>query len=210
MEQAEKSHKNTARNPIIWVSIIIIGLIFYIFSSSDRGFKQSQSKTNATKVEIELNRNQQTVDQKAEVSQTTTGTIERDVDMSPGARARELISQARTKGRPYDFKGLMAQADSLMNEGQIADSHLITFFAAREGYVNAMMQMAKMSDPASFQTGQSLFNQAKVVQAYKWYKKAHDAGYEAADAHLKRLRAWAEKEAAKGNKTARLLLLNFN
>jgi TPR repeat protein len=83
------------------------------------------------------------------------------------------------------------------------------FFAARKGYLPAMMKMGQMSDPTLFRAEDSLLDDADVIQAYKWYRQAAEMGHQPATDRVASLRQWAQDEAEEGNSHARQLLLNF-
>lgn len=196
MAQAEKEHNSTKINPLIWVSIVVIGLILYLFLGTDRSTIQSEKLK---------------LDEPARVQTTEAeGQINRELLVPPGLRAREYIRQVRAQGKPYPFDQLMARASAYANEGSLADAHLVFFFAAREGHVEAMMMMAEMSDPTLFQAENNLLDRANAIQAYKWYRLALDKGFEPARPRLENLAQWARAEAAYGNAEASQLLLNFN
>jgi len=196
MAQAERDKPQTARNPLIYVSLIVIGLIVFIFVASDRGGVDSE------KIELEPR-------QPEPSSQQAEGQISRETLAPPGMRAREQIKQIRELGKPYPFDQLMAKASAFASEGSLADAHLMFFFAAREGHIEAMMMMAEMSDPTLFRAENNLLDKANAVQAYKWYNQALDSGFEPARSRLENLRSWAEAEAGYGNSEAQQLLLNF-
>ena len=199
MVQAEKEQTTTKKNPLIWLSIVVLGVIVFIFAGSDRGGLKKQS-----------------LDSSAQQSESSTadsvieGQIKRENLKPPGVSARDYIGTVRQQGKPYPFDRLMAQASTYLNEGSLADAHLAFFFAAKEGHVEAMMMMAEMSDPTLFQSENNLLDQADAIQAYKWYRLALDSGFEPAKSRLDNLYQWAQAEARYGNADARQLLLNFN
>jgi TPR repeat protein len=86
---------------------------------------------------------------------------------------------------------------------------ILYFFAARKGYLPAMMKMGQMSDPTLFRAEDSLLDDADVIQAYKWYRQAAEMGHQPATDRVASLRQWAQDEAEEGNSHARQLLLNF-
>ena len=200
MAQAEKKQNQSKTNPLIWVSIAVLGLIAFIFLGSDRGAIKSGS-IESSEVRPAVSSEQQN---------SREGEIQREVSVPPGVQARELIGNIHEKGKPYPLEELMAQAASFVSEGNLADAHLAFFFAAREGNVKAMMTLAEMSDPTLFQSENNLLDKADALQAYKWYKRAINSGFEPARARLDNLYRWAEAEARFGNTEASQLLLNFN
>jgi len=197
MAQAEKEELQPRKNPLIWVSILVIGLIIFIFVVSDRGGVSHEPLPI----------------QQAPVAETPTDdedSINRESLVPPGLRARDKIQQFRNQGPPYEFDKIMALASAYASEGSLADAHLMFFFAAREGHVEAMMMMAEMSDPTLFRAENNLLDRANAIQAYKWYNHALEKGYEPAANRLENLKSWAEAEAGYGNTDAQQLLLNFN
>ncbi|MCP4075180.1 MAG: hypothetical protein GY744_03220 [Gammaproteobacteria bacterium] len=200
MVQADLEQVKKGINPLIWVSIIVIGLILFIFLGSDRG----SVKTETLQLE------DQHAQIESQVVETAEGLINRDALVPPGLRARKFIGQVRQNGRPYPLEELMAKASIYVNEGSLADAHLTFFFVAREGHVEAMMMMAEMSDPTLFQSENNLLDKADPVQAYKWYQLALSSGFEPAQSRLDNLYQWAVAEAKFGNVEAEQLLLNFN
>lgn len=196
MAQAEKENNKSSKNPLLWISFIVIGLIIYIFLGSGR------SNIAPQKVSIEA--------PESNVVELEEGQINREVQLPAGLRAREFISQLRKQGKPYPLDEVMAKAAMFTSEGNLADAHLMYFFAAKEGGVDAMMVMAEMSDPTMFRAEDNLLDQADAVQAYKWYSQSLEKGFEPARARLENLSQWAKAEAQNGNTSAQQLLLNFN
>jgi hypothetical protein len=196
MAQAEKDNNKSSKNPLLWVSLIVIGLIIYIFLGSGRGNIAPQ---NASIEAPESN-----------IVELEAGQINREAQLPAGQRAREFIRQLRNKGKPYPLDEAMAKAAMFTAEGNLADAHLMYFFAAKEGDVDAMMVMAEMSDPTMFRAEDNLLDQADAVQAYKWYSQCLENGFEPARARLENLSQWAKAEAQYGNTAAQQLLLNFN
>lgn len=167
----------------------VAAMIVYVLVSGDRGV----SKTRVATVQEPV----------------VSGEIERSVLVPPGMRAREYISKLRSAGKPYPLAEAFDKAGDYLQEGSLADAHLLYFFAAREDYLPAIMAMGEMSDPTRFQAADSLLDHADVIQAYKWYSKAASLGEQAAAERLQGLQQWAATEAEAGNPHARQLLLNF-
>lgn len=225
MAQAEKAQNKPRNNPIIWVSIIVIGLIVFIFAGSDRGTVKSKKivlepepqlelvtqpePELITRLEIKIEPEPVSVQEPISMQELVQGQINRPSPPSPGLQARQFIGQIRQQGKPFPFDQLMAQASAFANEGSLADAHLTFFFAAREGHIEAMMMMAEMSDPTLFRPENNLLDKADAVQAYKWYTLAVDDGFEPAESRLENLHRWARAEAKFGDASARQLLLNF-
>jgi len=176
-------------NPLIWISLIVFGLIMYIFLSADR----SGSKKPAGEV--------------AEVG--ISEEIERSLLIPPGMRARQYIAKIREGNQPYPLASVFEKGSGFQIEGSLADAHLLYFFSAKEGYLPAMMKMGELADPELFRAEDSLLDDADVIQAYKWYQKAAALGHQPAVDRVRNLRRWATAESRVGNADARQLLLNF-
>ena len=101
------------------------------------------------------------------------------------------------------------RADQFLQSGNLADAHLLYFFAAREGHLQAMMKLGELADPTLFRAEDSLLDQADAIQAYKWYQKAAQLGYQPAADRVTNLHHWALAESRFGNAEAKQLLLNF-
>lgn len=177
-------------NPLIWISLIVVGVILYIIMSADRG------EQVATVTEV--------------VREDSRVEIDRSLLIPPGMRAREYIAEIRAAGEPYPLTGIYDKASSFQEEGNLADAHLLFFFSARESYIPSIMKMAEMSDPTIFRAENSLLDQADAIQAYKWYQKAVALGHDPATAGVSNLMQWAASETELGNPAARQLLLNFD
>ena len=167
----------------------MVGLILFVFFGGERGQSMISRNTDS--------------------SEDTAGTIERNLLVPPGLRAREYIEQLRDNGKPYPLDNAYDKAEQYLAEGSLADAHLLYFFAAREDHLPAIMKMAEMADPTLFQAQDSLLDHADIIQAYKWYQKAADLGHQAAVARVDGLPQWATAEAEAGNPHAKQFLLNF-
>ena len=200
MAQAEKENNKSSKNPLLWVSLIVIGLIIYIFVASGRG-NISTPKVAQDAPEDDAVVIKQSVQE---------GQINREALVPAGMRAREFISQLRKQGKPYPLDEVKAKAAMYSSEGSLADAHLLYFFAAKEGDVDAMMVMAEMSDPTMFRAEDNLLDEPDAVQAYIWYTQSLQNGFEPARERLENLHQWANAEARYGNTAAQQLLLNFN
>ena len=187
-------------NPLLWIAVIVIGLILFVFLSGEREDPLAPPKIDEVAPADLLE------DDSAE---TAAGTINRVLLVPPGMRAREYIGQLRNAGKPYPLSGVYQKAQEYQQEGSLADAHLLYFFAAREDHLPAMMMMAEMADPRLFQAQNSLLDQADLVQAYKWYRKAAQQGQPEAESRLDALRTWVSEAADAGNAEARQFLLNF-
>ena len=188
MSDIKESESSSRHNPLIWVALIVVGLIGFVFLSGDRGSSLPGGSSD---------------------SNEDSGTIDRSLLVPPGMRAREFIEQVRDDGEPYPLQMIHEKATQHMQDGNLADAHLLYFFAAREDHLLSIMVMGEMSDPTLFQAENSLLDHADVIQAYKWYQIAAAMGDKAASDRIKRLHQWALRESGKGNAHARQLLLNF-
>ncbi len=176
-------------NPLIWISLIVVGVIIYILLASDRDTPM-EAASEPTLVD-------------------NSGEIERSLLIPPGMRARQYIAQIREESQPYPHTRVFEKGLGYQNEGSLADAYLLFFFSAREEFIPAIMKMGEMADPALFVVEDSLLDHADVIQAYKWYKKAAMLGHEPAAERMKSLQLWAMAESKVGNPEARQLLLNF-
>ena len=208
MSELNEAGPSPGRNPLIWISLVVIGLIIFVFLSGDRDLRLPGSSSGETR--------ETTTAAIASVEATTTiegdgaaGTIERSLLVPPGMRAREYIKDLREQGKPYPFAKIYEKAQKYMQEGSLADAHLLYFFAAREDHVPSIMKLAEMSDPTLFRAEDALMDDADVIQAYKWYRKAADMGHQPASERVDGLHQWASNAAEDGNQHARQLLLNF-
>ena len=201
MSELNEPATASRRNPLIWVALAVIGLIIFVFINGERGGSTLVTKS------IEISE-PEVISEPADES-TASGSIERSLLLPPGMRARQYIAQIRADGKPYPLDQVVEKAQDYLHDGSLADAHLLYFFAAREEYLPAVMQMAEMSDPTLFRAEDSLLDYADVIQSYKWYQKAANLGQAEAVARLEGLRQWASDEAETGNPHARQLLLNF-
>ena len=201
MSELNEPATSSRRNPLIWVALAVIGLIIFVFIKGERG-----ESTLVTK-QVEISESE-AISEPADEG-TASGSIERSLLVPPGMRARQYIAQLRADGKPYPLAQVVEKAQEYLQEGSLADAHLLYFFAAREEHLPAVMRMAEMSDPTLFRAEDSLLDHADVIQAYKWYQKAATLGQQEAVARLESLHQWASDEAETGNPYARQLLLNF-
>ena len=176
-------------NPLLWIAILVAGLIVFVILSGDRG------ETSATLVE--------------NPDPAGDGSIERSLLVPPGMHAREYIGQLRAAGKPYPLDEIFARAGRHLSEGSLADAHLLYFFVAREDYLPAIMALAEMADPIRFEAADSLLDEADLIQAHKWYRKAADLGHPGAAARVDELRRWAQAAAEAGDADAAQFLLNY-
>jgi TPR repeat protein len=189
MPEDNESGSSSRQNPLLWLALLVIGLIVYVLMSGDRGASMP--------------------DDEAPVDAAASGSIERSLLLPPGMRAREYIEKLRSRGKPYPLDEVYQKAREYLQEGNLADAHLMYFFAAREDHLPSIMVMGEMSDPTLFSAENALLDHADAVQAYKWYRKAASLGQPSAEQRIDDLRQWASDEAASGDPQARQFLLNF-
>ena len=189
MSELKEAGSSSRRNPLVWISLVVVGLIVFVFLNGERGAPIPAST--------------------AVVEEESVGTIDRSLLLPPGMRARQYIEQLRDNGKPYPLEEVFVKAQEYQQEGSLADAHLAYFFGAREEHVPSIMMMGEMSDPVLFRAEDSLLDNADAIQAYKWYQKAAEMGYPPASERVASLQQWAEDEAESGNPLARQLLLNI-
>ncbi len=229
MAQAERNGSHPARNPLIWVSLLVVALILFIILGGNRPSVEPADAETAANPEQSLQQadETETTPQKAPETEampganaapatqqeTASGELQASADndrpMIPGQEAREYIRRLREQGPPWPFEELMQKASTYLRDGRLADAWLLYFFAAREGHVEAMMTLAEMSDPNLFAADNNLLDRPEPVQAYKWYQRALAAGFEPAKERLAALRGWAQQAAAAGDRDAQTLMLDF-
>jgi hypothetical protein len=195
MSELKETGSSSRRNPLVWISLVVIGLIMFVFLNSKRG----DSIPVSTPI----------VEETTVVNEASAGTIDRSLLVPPGMRARQYIEQLRNNGKPYPLEEVFVKAQEYQQEGNLADAHLTYFFGAREEHVPSIMMMGEMSDPILFRAEDALLDNADVIQAYKWYQKAAEMGYPPANERVASLQQWARDEAEVGNPLARQLLLNI-
>lgn len=207
MSELNEAGPSPRGNPLIWITLIVIGVIAYVLFSGDRDGRLPGNDPDTSA---------ETVDTIASVEASvstgedeTVGSIERSLLVPPGMRAREYIKDLRVQGEPYPLDQVYQKAQQHLQEGSLADAHLLYFFAAREDHLPSIMKLAEMSDPNLFRAEDALMDDADVIQAYKWYSKAAELGHQPANERVDGLHQWASNAAADGDPDARQLLLNF-
>ena len=206
MSKMNEAAPSSRKNPLFWIALAVVGLIVFVFVSGDRGGPEPAGQAEA---EVALIASDSMTDEDTSDESIASGSIERSLLVPPGMRARQYIEQIRERGQPYPLAEISAKAQTYLQEGSLADAHLLYFFAAREQHLPAIMRMGEMSDPTLFRAEDSLLDNADVIQAYKWYRKAATLGHQVAAERLDSLQQWAIVEAESGNPHARQLLLNF-
>ena len=76
--------------------------------------------------------------------------------------------------------------------------------AAEQGHAAAALKLGEMYDPAS--SAPTPLPRRRAAKAYEWYQRAGAGGVPEASQQLNALRAWAEREAARGDADAQALL----
>jgi TPR repeat protein len=207
------------RNPLMWITLIVIGLILFVFLNGDREDALPRVQIEAVEPVVEEYVAEgdvaegyvaeEYVAEEYVAEDLAAGTIERTLMLPPGMRARQYIQQLRSAGTPYPLSQVFDKAQKYRHEGSLADAHLLYFFAARESHLPSLMMMAEMSDPLLFRAENSLLDQADAIQAFKWYRMAAELGQPGVDDRLEALRGWANDAAATGNSQAEQLLLSI-
>jgi TPR repeat protein len=108
-----------------------------------------------------------------------------------------------------DLDEAFNQARSFSDSGKLTDAHLLYFYAAREGHPASATQLAQMYDPTRYSSATSIMDEPDPGQAYKWYRRAADAGDRTAQQMLTELRRWVEQAAKGGDVEAEQLLLGW-
>ena len=126
-----------------------------------------------------------------------------------GTAARQLISDLRSGAVKLESAELLRRAQGYRDAGDLTDSYLLLFYAARQGDGQAAFDLASMQDPNHFQAGGSLLASPDAYQAQKWYREAAAKNVPQAKARLQALRSTIEKQAEAGDMAARRLLLNW-
>ena len=207
MSELNEAGPSPRGNPLIWITLIVIGVIAYVLFSGDRS---SRLPGNDPVASVETADTLASVkDPVDSAGDETEGSIETSLLVPPGMRAREYIKDLRSQGKPYPLEQVYEKAQQYLQEGSLADAHLLFFFAAREDHLPSIMKLAEMSDPNLFRAENALMDDADVIQAYKWYTKAAELGHRPANERVDGLHQWASNAAADGDPVARQLLLNF-
>jgi TPR repeat protein len=127
-----------------------------------------------------------------------------------GDQARAIIAQIREQGADVDLPELYERAEQFKDQGLLADSHLLHFYAAREAYAPSALALGTSYDPNYHSAEVSLMDEPDPAQAHKWYTKAVEGGDPAARERLAELRVWVEESARAGDPQARRLLMQWD
>lgn len=124
----------------------------------------------------------------------------------PGAMARQLIADLRKRGET-DPQRIFEVAQQAQAEGALTDAYLLYFAAARDGHAEAALALGTQADPAHRDPANSVYEQADLSQALKWYKTATERGNPEAEQRLSALRRTVQERAAAGDENAQRLSL---
>jgi TPR repeat protein len=128
------------------------------------------------------------------------------IETSPGDGARALIAEHRASDSS-DFDAILAAARQAQADGTDTDAYLLFFYAARGGNAEAAFALAEQADPAQRRPDAGLFDEPDLLQAYKWYESARDAGHPLAAMRLDDLRRQVDARASAGDAEAQRLTL---
>jgi hypothetical protein len=145
--------------------------------------------------------------------------------IAPGSSVEALTLDAPETPAASDVENLtpMEQARAFLDEGPAAsamierakkfwsDGHgepgfLVMSRAAKKGDASALIEMAKIYDPAAERAAVPGMPDAKGDIAYNYYRQAQEMGSADAAAAISDLRSWAESAAAEGNRDASVLI----
>jgi TPR repeat protein len=129
-----------------------------------------------------------------------------EIDDRPGSRARALIAQLRASDS-LDLERAFSAAQKAQAAGELADAYLLYFFAARDGHAAAALTLGTQADPATRDPADSVFEDADLNQAHKWYQLAAQNGSSEAQDRLADLRSRIERLAADGDPLAQRITL---
>ena len=120
----------------------------------------------------------------------------------------DALSPADIAARAPNPAGITAVAQRRLDAGKFDDAIPLFEEAAARGDTQAMMAMARMLDPNSFQPGRG-FRNPDPRAAARYYRDAARAGEPTAEAARATLRTWLEQQAAAGNANAASYLREF-
>src|SRR5210317_1927101 len=101
MSELNESGSSSRRNPLIWVSLVVLGLVLFVFLSGDRGDSMSTRSDQITGTEENTVAVETANVVEAKLTEETMGTIERNLLLPPGMRARQYVEKLRAAGEPY-------------------------------------------------------------------------------------------------------------
>jgi TPR repeat protein len=129
-----------------------------------------------------------------------------DQGQRPGVKARQWIADLRQRNE-YDTERVFEVARQTQAQGEQTDAYLLYFFAARDGHAGAALALGTQADPAHRDPDNSVFEQADLSQAFKWYKAAAERGNAEAGQRLSALQKTVQDLAAAGDENAQRLSL---
>ncbi len=116
--------------------------------------------------------------------------------------ARQKLQEGLTPDQMYALaQQFQAVADGL--QGAL----LLYEHAAEQNHAAAALKLAEMYDPT--RSDPTPLPRRRADKAYEWYRKAAASGVAEANQRLGALRAWAEREAARGDAEAQALLQDW-
>jgi len=124
----------------------------------------------------------------------------------PGSTARRLIAESRAATDP-DLDRITETAGKMQAEGSMTDAYLLLFYAAREGHPGAAFALAEQADPTHRDPANSVYEDADLAQAHKWYDMAAQRGNATAQQRLAALERRVEELARAGDEQAQRLTL---
>jgi TPR repeat protein len=129
-------------------------------------------------------------------------------DADRASQAREAIAELRedSDDGPADLDAAFSRAEAHREAGQLADAHVLYFFAARNGHAEAAYRLGTAYDPLHHSPEISLMQRPDPAQALKYYLQALEGGVGEAQARLDALHDWAEREAPANSEAERLLV----
>lgn len=127
----------------------------------------------------------------------------------PSAPSAFSVQDARQKlqaGLTPDQMYALAQQFQAQPDG-LQGAFLLYGQAAEQGHAAAALKLGEMYDPSSSEP--TPLPRRRAAKAYAWYRQAAAGGVAEAGQRLAGLRAWAEREAARGDVDAQSLLQDW-
>lgn len=124
--------------------------------------------------------------------------------------ARQYIQKQEAEGPFVNLDEMYKRAQSMNRQNRNSDAYLLYFYAARLGHGDAAFKLGQFNDPATFQDKLNIVESPNPMQAFKWYRKAANAGHPDANRALNRLRTDIEKQASAGDRMAQRRLLQWD
>lgn len=115
---------------------------------------------------------------------------------------QDIVRAAANPGEIYD------EAQKFKARGDVQGMLLLLENAAEQGHARAMMDIARLYDPATFEAGKP-FSHANPGQAAKFYRKAEAAGAAEAKPALDALHILLQKAAEGGDAEAKAALATY-